>query len=193
MDPLTLRCIRLPQHAQWGPPPPFRLGPTVTPGCTPIPRPGGLSETSTPQSHRNTHPRRDESGRPGAAAPGAPDWSAVRGGSPSRPRCSPGVSMAEPAPRRWRLERLGGPPGAPEPPTTGCPPCPPTPRCASWSDWPRCAGASKHDYRELKDGLGLDHFEGRSYLGWHRPRHPRQPGPGHPHPPALRPKAPAPA
>jgi SRSO17 transposase len=26
----------------------------------------------------------------------------------------------------------------------------------------------EHDYRELKDGLGLDHFEGRAYLGWHR-------------------------
>jgi SRSO17 transposase len=26
----------------------------------------------------------------------------------------------------------------------------------------------EHDYRELKDGLGLDHFEGRSYAGWHR-------------------------
>src|SRR5918999_1085737 len=26
----------------------------------------------------------------------------------------------------------------------------------------------EHDYRELKDGLGLDHFEGRSYIGWHR-------------------------
>jgi SRSO17 transposase len=26
----------------------------------------------------------------------------------------------------------------------------------------------EHDYRELKGGLGLDHFEGRSYLGWHR-------------------------
>jgi SRSO17 transposase len=25
-----------------------------------------------------------------------------------------------------------------------------------------------HDYRELKTGLGLDHFEGRSYTGWHR-------------------------
>jgi SRSO17 transposase len=25
----------------------------------------------------------------------------------------------------------------------------------------------EHDYRELKDGLGLDHFEGRSYQGWH--------------------------
>ena len=25
----------------------------------------------------------------------------------------------------------------------------------------------EHDYRELKDALGLDHFEGRSYPGWH--------------------------
>lgn len=25
----------------------------------------------------------------------------------------------------------------------------------------------EHDYRELKHGLGLDHFEGRSWLGWH--------------------------
>jgi len=26
----------------------------------------------------------------------------------------------------------------------------------------------EHDYRELKSGLGLDHFEGRSFAGWHR-------------------------
>jgi SRSO17 transposase len=26
----------------------------------------------------------------------------------------------------------------------------------------------EHDYRELKTGLGIDHFEGRSYVGWHR-------------------------
>jgi SRSO17 transposase len=25
----------------------------------------------------------------------------------------------------------------------------------------------EQDYRELKDALGLDHFEGRSYQGWH--------------------------
>ncbi|ABW12217.1 transposase IS4 family protein [Parafrankia sp. EAN1pec] len=25
----------------------------------------------------------------------------------------------------------------------------------------------EHDYRELKDGLGLDHFEGRTWTGWH--------------------------
>ncbi|MFD7916115.1 transposase, partial [Streptomyces sp. NPDC059752] len=26
----------------------------------------------------------------------------------------------------------------------------------------------EHDYRELKTALGLDHFEGRSFIGWHR-------------------------
>jgi SRSO17 transposase len=26
----------------------------------------------------------------------------------------------------------------------------------------------EHDYRELKTGLGVDHFEGRSLIGWHR-------------------------
>jgi SRSO17 transposase len=26
----------------------------------------------------------------------------------------------------------------------------------------------EHDYRELKHGLGLDHFEGRTFAGWHR-------------------------
>jgi SRSO17 transposase len=25
----------------------------------------------------------------------------------------------------------------------------------------------EHDYRELKHDLGLDHFEGRSWTGWH--------------------------
>jgi SRSO17 transposase len=25
----------------------------------------------------------------------------------------------------------------------------------------------EHDYRELKDGLGLDHYEGRTWQGWH--------------------------
>jgi SRSO17 transposase len=38
---------------------------------------------------------------------------------------------------------------------------------------PRLVGLAKlrwrveHDYRELKDALGLDHFEGRSWAGWH--------------------------
>ena len=35
---------------------------------------------------------------------------------------------------------------------------------SSWSSRP-CV---EHDYRELKTALGLDHFEGRSWIGWHR-------------------------
>ena len=40
--------------------------------------------------------------------------------------------------------------------------------------WPNSVRLAKirwrieHDYRELKTGLGLDHFEGRSFIGWHR-------------------------
>ncbi|MFE3830460.1 transposase [Streptomyces sp. NPDC059092] len=33
---------------------------------------------------------------------------------------------------------------------------------------PKIRWRVEHDYRELKDGLGLDHLEGRSYLGRHR-------------------------
>src|SRR5262249_43594801 len=29
-------------------------------------------------------------------------------------------------------------------------------------------GGVKHAYRDLKPGLGIDHFEGRSFIGWHR-------------------------
>lgn len=59
------------------------------------------------------------------------------------------------------------------------------PARADWAGWPGFARANAHgltnlirlgkirwrieyDYRELKTGLGLDHFEGRSWTGWHR-------------------------
>ena len=61
-----------------------------------------------------------------------------------------------------------GHPAPPSPPTTGCPPCPPTPRCANWSVSPRSAGASSTTTASSRTASGLDHFEGRSYLGWHR-------------------------
>ncbi len=33
--------------------------------------------------------------------------------------------------------------------------------------WAKLRWRIEHDYRELKHGLGLDHFEGRSWPGWH--------------------------
>ncbi|SDP98968.1 DDE superfamily endonuclease [Lentzea jiangxiensis] len=48
----------------------------------------------------------------------------------------------------------------------------------------------EHDYRELKDGLGLDHFEGRSWLGWHRHVTLAAPRPSHLHPAPPHPTSP---
>ena len=53
------------------------------------------------------------------------------------------------------------------PPITGCLTSRRTPRSPSWPGWPRSAGGWT-DYRELKTGLGLGHFEGRAFTGWHR-------------------------
>ncbi|MFE5209985.1 IS701 family transposase, partial [Streptomyces sp. NPDC056600] len=33
--------------------------------------------------------------------------------------------------------------------------------------WAKMRWRIEHDYRELKHGLGLDHFEGRPWRGWH--------------------------
>ena len=33
--------------------------------------------------------------------------------------------------------------------------------------WAKTRWRIEHDYRELKHGLGPDHFEGRSWRGWH--------------------------
>ncbi|MFE9404014.1 IS701 family transposase [Streptomyces sp. NPDC006530] len=33
--------------------------------------------------------------------------------------------------------------------------------------WAKMRWRIEHDYRELKHGLGLDHFEGRTWCGWH--------------------------
>jgi hypothetical protein len=47
----------------------------------------------------------------------------------------------------------------------------------------------EHDYRELKTALGLDHFEGRTFTGWHPAGHPGHRRPAVPHPAADRPKS----
>jgi len=46
------------------------------------------------------------------------------------------------------------------------------------------------DYRELKGELGLDHYEGRSWLGWHHHTALVTAAHGFPHPGAAEPKSP---
>jgi SRSO17 transposase len=65
---------------------------------------------------------------------------------------------------RWLLAEW--PHGEPEPVTYWLASLP---RTASLQQLVRLAKLRwrvEHDYRELKDGLGLDHFEGRSFKGW---------------------------
>jgi SRSO17 transposase len=69
-------------------------------------------------------------------------------------------------PALWLLAQW--PPGEHEPTDHWLSTLPTPPHSRPWSIWPRPAGGSNNDYRELKTGLGLDHFEGRSCLGWHR-------------------------
>jgi SRSO17 transposase len=60
------------------------------------------------------------------------------------------------------------PPGKPEPTDYWLSTLPPDTPLRELAGLAKIRWRIEHDYRELKDGLGLDHFEGRSYLGWHR-------------------------
>lgn len=44
---------------------------------------------------------------------------------------------------------------------------PPDTPVADLVRWAKMRWRIEHDYRELKHGLGLDHFEGRTWRGWH--------------------------
>ena len=44
---------------------------------------------------------------------------------------------------------------------------PPETPVAELVRWAKMRWRVEHDYRELKHGLGLDHFEGRTWRGWH--------------------------
>ena len=77
----------------------------------------------------------------------------ARGGDGSLPQCR---LIAE-----W-------PPGEPEPTDYWLTNLPPETPLRELVGLAKIRWRIEHDYRELKDGLGLDHFEGRSYLGWHR-------------------------
>jgi len=69
-------------------------------------------------------------------------------------------------PECWLLAQW--PPGEPEPTDYWLSTLPADVRLRDLVRLAKIRWRIEHDYRELKDGLGLDHFEGRSWLGWHR-------------------------
>jgi SRSO17 transposase len=69
-------------------------------------------------------------------------------------------------PECWLLAEW--PPGEPEPTDYWLSTLPADVRLRALVRLAKIRWRIEHDYRELKDGLGLDHFEGRSWIGWHR-------------------------
>jgi SRSO17 transposase len=61
----------------------------------------------------------------------------------------------------------GWPPGEPEPVAYWLASLPQTTPLARLVGLAKLRWRVEHDYRELKDALGLDHFEGHSFKGWH--------------------------
>jgi SRSO17 transposase len=68
-------------------------------------------------------------------------------------------------PVRWLI--VEWPPGAPEPTKYWLSDLPATTSRAELVRLAKLRWRIEHDYRELKDGLGLDHYEGRTWNGWH--------------------------
>ena len=69
-------------------------------------------------------------------------------------------------PECWLLAEW--PPGADEPTDYWLSNLPPDTPIAELARMAKIRWRIEHDYRELKTGLGLGHFEGRSFTGWHR-------------------------
>jgi SRSO17 transposase len=69
-------------------------------------------------------------------------------------------------PERWLIAEW--PDDEPEPVTYWLSSLPATTSHADLVRYAKIRWRIEHDYRELKTGLGLDHFEGRSWQGWHR-------------------------
>jgi SRSO17 transposase len=68
-------------------------------------------------------------------------------------------------PLRWLL--VEWPQGAPEPTKYWLSNLPEETSLVRLAQLAKLRWRIEHDYRELKDALGLDHFEGRSFRGWH--------------------------
>jgi SRSO17 transposase len=75
------------------------------------------------------------------------------------------VARGTELPLRWLL--AGWPSGEPEPVTYWLANLPEATPLVELVHLAKLRWRVEHDYRELKDALGLDHFEGRSFQGWH--------------------------
>jgi SRSO17 transposase len=74
-------------------------------------------------------------------------------------------AAGEELPVRWLLAEW--PPGKPEPTKYWLASLPETTPMVALVGLARLRWRVEQDYRELKGALGLDHFEGRGFLGWH--------------------------
>ena len=100
-------------------------------------------------------------GNPGAAMTSCFLAIRVRPANRDIPRAAGGS-----LPQCWLLAEW--PPEADEPTDYWLSNMPPDTPLAGLARLAKIRWRIEHDYRELKTGLGLDHFEGRSFTGWHR-------------------------
>lgn len=106
------------------------------------------------------HGTRTGPGNPDAAMSGRFAALRVRPANRNLPRDETGILPAE-----WLIAE--GPEDATEPTGYWLSTLPGTTPLAKLVRLAKIRWRIGHDYRELKHGLGLDHFEGRTWLGWH--------------------------
>jgi SRSO17 transposase len=111
-----------------------------------------------PESASIAH--RDTRTRPAASKP-SPSTTAPRTVREGLPQHGDGVR-----PECWLLVQW--PPGQNEPTDYWLSDLPPDTSLSNLVRLAKSRWRIEHDYRELRTGLGLDHFEGRSWIGWHR-------------------------
>jgi SRSO17 transposase len=71
----------------------------------------------------------------------------------------------EDLPEAWLIAEW--PPGSPEPIKYWLSNLPTSTPKRTLIRWAKLRWRIEHDYREVKNGLGLDHYEGRTWQGWH--------------------------
>src|SRR3954463_1848640 len=125
-------------------------------------RPMGLREHALAAGH---HAARQVTWREGSRGPMTSRFLALRVRRAGRkPTARLGADGS--LPDAWLLAEW--PPEATEPTgywLAGLPPGPPLPELVGLA---KIRWRIEHDYRECKTGLGLDHFEGSTFTGWHR-------------------------